>query len=223
MWQMLSITCQRELLLSSRRKGELVNPLMFFFIVMLLFPTAVSSDPELLASIAHGVLWIAALLSLLLSLEMMFRDDYQDGYLEQQLISANPLSVTMFAKIACHWLVTGLPLVVVSPAIALMLSMPVSSIGVVMGSLFFGTIWFSYIGSIGAALTVGLRKGGLLFTIIVLPLMITVLSFGTFAIKQQLAGFQYGHVLMFLAGLSLLSMVLAPFMTAIALRISLSE
>ncbi|WP_422381831.1 heme exporter protein CcmB [Marinicellulosiphila megalodicopiae] len=216
-------TCSRELLLSSRRKGELFNPLVFFFTIMLLFPVAVSPDPELLAQIAPGVIWIAALLSLMLSLDGLFRDDFQDGFLEQMLISQDSLVISMFAKILCHWLVTGLPLILMSPVIAIMLSLPVSAIGVMMLGLLFGTIWFSFIGAIPAALTVGLRKGGLLLTILVLPMMIPLLSFGSLMIKQQINGEVFSATALLCAGLSLLAMMLAPFMAAVSLRISLSE
>ena len=223
MWMTFKSTCARELLLSSRKRGELLNPLVFFFAIMLLFPVAVSADPELLAAIAPGVVWIAALLSLMLSLDGLFRDDFQDGFLEQLLISKDSLVISMFAKILCHWLVTGLPLVLISPVIAIMLSLPVTAIGVMMLGLLFGTIWFSFIGAIPAALTVGLRKGGLLLTILVLPMMIPMLSFGAMLVRQQINNEVIAATVMLCAGMSLLSMMLAPFMVAVSLRISLSE
>lgn len=166
---------RRELKIAFRKGAEIVNPLWFFLIVITLFPLGIGPEPQLLARIAPGIVWVAALLASLLSLERLFRDDFYDGSLEQLLLLPTPLPLTVLGKVCAHWVVTGLPLLVLSPLVALLLSLDVNT-AIAMGlTLLLGTPTLSFIGAIGVALTVGLRKGGVLLSLLVLPLYIPVL------------------------------------------------
>jgi heme exporter protein B len=213
---------QRDLLLAFRHRGELANPLLFFMIVVTLFPLGVSPEEPLLRKIAPGVIWIAALLAALFSLENMFRSDFDDGALEQIALSPHPLSVLVLAKVLAHWLVSGLPMLLMAPLLALFLAMPTRAIYALELTLLVGTPLLSLIGAIGVALTVGLRRGGILLTLLVLPLYIPVLIFATNAVTAAGAGMPVEGQLYFLAALLALALTLAPFATAAALRISLS-
>jgi heme exporter protein B len=213
---------QRDLRLAFRHRGELANPLLFFMIVVTLFPLGVSPEEPLLRKIAPGVIWIAALLAALFSLENMFRSDFDDGALEQIALSPHPLSVLVLAKVLAHWLVSGLPLLLMAPLLALFLAMPTQAIYALELTLLVGTPLLSLIGAIGVALTVGLRRGGILLTLLVLPLYIPVLIFATNAVSAAGAGMPVEGQLYFLAALLALALTLAPFATAAALRISLS-
>jgi heme exporter protein B len=213
---------RRDLSLAFRHRGELANPLIFFLMVVTLFPLGVSPDVELLRRIAPGVIWIAALLSALFSLESLFRSDFDDGALEQLLLSPQPLAVLVLAKVLAHWLVSGLPMLLFAPLLALLLAMPAGSIGVLMASLALGTPLLSLIGAVGVALTVGLRRGGLLLTVLVLPLYVPVLIFATGAVTAAGAGLPVSGQLYLLAALLTLAITLAPFAIGAALRISLS-
>ncbi len=165
---------RRELKIAFRKGAEIVNPLWFFLIVITLFPLGIGPEPQLLARIAPGIVWVAALLASLLSLERLFRDDFYDGSLEQLLLLPTPLPLTVLGKVCAHWVVTGLPLLVLSPLVALLLSLDVNT-AIAMGlTLLLGTPTLSFIGAIGVALTVGLRKGGVLLSLLVLPLYIPV-------------------------------------------------
>ncbi|WP_396662796.1 heme exporter protein CcmB [Methylocaldum szegediense] len=213
---------KRDLLLAFRHRGELVNPLLFFLIVVTLFPLGVSPDKVLLRQIAPGVIWIAALLAALYSLENMFRSDFDDGSLEQLALSPYPLSLLVLAKVLAHWLVSGLPMLLLAPLLAMFLSMPSASVTVLELTLLIGTPLLSLIGSIGVALTVGLRRGGILLTLLVLPLYIPVLIFATNAVSAAAAGLSVTGQLYFLAAMLVLALTLVPLATAAALRISLS-
>jgi heme exporter protein B len=213
---------KRDLLLAFRHRGELANPLLFFMIVVTLFPLGVSPEEPLLRKIAPGVIWIAALLAALFSLENMFRSDFDDGALEQMALSPHPLSVLVLAKVLAHWLVSGLPMLLMAPLLALFLSMPPAAIYALELTLLVGTPLLSLIGAIGVALTVGLRRGGVLLSLLVLPLYIPVLIFATNAVTAAGAGMPVDGQLYFLAALLALAFTLAPFATAAALRISLS-
>lgn len=213
---------RRDLSLAFRHRGELANPLIFFLMVVTLFPLGVSPDVELLRRIAPGVIWIAALLSALFSLESLFRSDFDDGALEQLLLSPQPLAVLVLAKVLAHWLVSGLPMLLLAPLLAMLLAMPAGSIGVLMASLALGTPLLSLIGAVGVALTVGLRRGGLLLTVLVLPLYVPVLIFSTGAVTAAGAGLPVSGQLYLLAALLTLAITLAPFAIGAALRISLS-
>lgn len=213
---------QRDLLLAFRHRGELANPLLFFALVVTLFPLGVSPDPALLKKMAPGVIWIAALLSALFSLESMFRSDFDDGAMEQMALSPYPLPVLVLAKIIAHWLVSGLPMLLMAPVLALLLSLPDVAIQTLVLTLLMGTPLLSLIGSIGVALTVGLKRGGVLLTLLVLPLYIPVLIFATQAVTAATAGLPVDGQLFFLAALLTLGLTLAPIAGAAALRISLN-
>ena len=170
---------RRELLIAYRRQADIFNPLWFFIIVITLFPLGIGPEPNLLARIAPGIIWVAALLAALLSMERLFRDDYLDGSLEQMLLMPTPLSVAAFAKMIAHWLLTGLPLILISPLLAILLSLNLHTWIAVLLTLLIGTPTLSFLGAIGMALTVGLRKGGVLLSLLILPLYIPVLIFAT--------------------------------------------
>lgn len=213
---------RRDLLLALRRRTELLFPVIFILVVVSLFPLGIGPGPELLARIAPGVVWIAALLATVISLDSLFRADFEDGSLEQFLISGQPLAVVALAKIIAHWLVAGLPLVLLSPLLGLWMNLPLRSMGVMMASLALGTPILSLIGAIGVGLTISLRRGGQLLSLLVFPLYVPVLIIATGGIMASVDGLPYAPFLgLLLAGL-IISLTLAPFATAAALRISLS-
>jgi len=212
---------RRDLRLALRRPGEWLQPLGFFVIVTVLFPLAL--DPELsrLRDMAPGVIWVGALLSSLLALELLFREDGQDGSLEQLALSGLSLAWLLLAKTCVHWLLTGLPLVIVAPLIATALGAPVAAIPGLMAAVFLGSIALSLIGAIGAALTLGLRRGGTLLALIVLPLAAPVLVFGAQATALAIALEPLAGPLYLLGALAVLAATLAPLAAAGAVRISL--
>ena len=218
-WPML----RRELTLAFRRKADLANPLLFYLMVVTLFPLGVTPDLEKLSVLAPGILWVAALLATLLSLDMMFRNDFDDGSLEQILLAAVPAELLVFAKVISHWLITGLPLTLMAPMLGLMLALPADAMGVLVMSLAIGTLALSFIGSVGAALTVGLRKGGLLLSLLVMPLFIPVLIFGASAVSSAAQGLEFVAQLSYMGAISLIAMALVPWLTTLALRISVSN
>lgn len=212
---------RRDLLLAYRHRAQLANPLLFFTIVVSLFPLGLSPEKELLRTIAPGVVWVAALLAALLSLDGMFRSDFDDGSLEQLVLTPHPLSVLVVAKVAAHWLVTGVPLLVLAPLLGLLLHLQTDALLVLVATLALGTPVLSLIGAIGVALTVGLRRGGVLLSLLVLPLYIPVLIFAANAVANAAAGLAVAGQLAFIGALLALAAVLAPPATAAALRISL--
>lgn len=212
----------RDLLISFRRRSEMANPLLFFVIVITLFPLGIGAEPKLLQSMAPGVIWVAALLASLLSLDSIFRSDFEDGSLEQLLLSAHPVTVLVLAKVTAHWLVTGLPLLLVAPLLAVLLGMPNQGLAALVITLLLGTPVLSLVGAIGVALTVGLRRGGVIISLLVLPLYIPVLIFGSNAVEVSAAGLPISGQLSMLAALLALALALAPLPTAAALRMSLS-
>lgn len=213
---------KRDLLLSFRRKSDLVNPLVFFLIVATLFPLGVSPEPDFLAQVAPGVVWVAALLATLLSLDAMFRTDYDDGTLEQMLLSPQPLMVTCLGKVLAHWMTTGLPLALLSPLLGVMLFLPTEAMGGLMLSLLIGTPTLSLIGAIGAGLTVGLKRGGVLISLLVLPLYIPVLIFGSGAVQAAVAGLPLGGYFALSGAMLALGIALAPLAISAAVRISVT-
>ncbi|MGM0535113.1 MAG: heme exporter protein CcmB [Pseudomonadota bacterium] len=215
-------TLKRDLVLLMRRRSEVLNPLVFFALVITLFPIGISPDPELLATIAPGLLWVAALLAALLSLDSLFRSDYDDGSLEQLLLSPQPLPALALAKVAVHWLVTGLPLALMAPLLGIMLSLPAGSYAVLALSLALGSASLSLVGAIGAALTVGLARGGVLLSLLVLPLYIPVLIFGAGAVQAAILGDGVSAHLAILGALLAVSLSLAPWAIAASLRISIN-
>jgi len=215
-------TLMRDLVLMMRRRSEVLNPLVFFALVITLFPIGISPDPELLAAIAPGLLWVAALLAALLSLDSLFRSDYDDGSLEQLLLSPQPLPALALAKVAVHWLLTGLPLALMAPLLGIMLSLPAGSYAVLALSLAVGSASLSLIGAIGAALTVGLSRGGVLLSLLVLPLYIPVLIFGAGAVQAAILGDGVSAHLAILGALLAVALSLAPWAIAASLRISIN-
>jgi len=211
---------RRDLALAFRHRSELANPLLFFVLVTSLFPIAVSPEPTLLRALAPGVIWVAALLATLLSLDAMFRSDFDDGTLEQLLLSPTPLPLLVLGKIAAHWLVTGLPLIVVAPLLAATLALPAAPAAALVVTLSLGTPTLSLVGAVGVALTVGLRKGGALLALVVLPLYVPVLVFGTTAVEAAAAGLPITGHLYVLGALLALAASLAPLAAAAALRIT---
>ena len=213
---------RRDLLLAMRRRSELANPMLFFVMVIVLFPLGVGAEPKLLEQMSSGVVWVAALLAALLTLDSIFRSDFEDGTLEQILIGAHPVPMLVLAKVIAHWLVTGLPLLLVAPVLATFLGMNPEAIGVLMLSLLLGTPVLSLIGSIGVALTVGLRRGGVILSLLVLPLYVPVLIFGAAAVDAAASGMPVTGQIYIMAAFLVLAVTLAPLAAAAALRISLS-
>lgn len=213
-------TFRRELLLDWRRPAEIINPLFFFVMVVALFPLGVSPRAELLAAVAPGVLWVAALLAVLLSVDGLFRADHDSGALEQLLSAPQTLYLPVLAKLLARWLLTGLPLVLLAPLLGYMLSLPPAAITVLFYALLLGTPTLLALGGIGAALTVSLQGGGILLSLLVLPLYVPVLVFGAGAVSYAMQGLPVGGVLALLAALMLASLTLAPAAMAAGLRIS---
>lgn len=217
-WMILT----RDLKLALRRRSEIFTVLFFFIIVVSLFPLGVGFNENMLQQIAPGVAWIAALLSSMLALERLFSNDYVDGTLEQMLLAPQPLSILVFAKMSAHWLLTGLPLVFVAPVVGILYHLETETVLTMMLMLLLGTPILSMIGAIGAALTLGLRGGGILISLLILPLYIPVLIYGSSAITESTlqSGNITPHILL-LSALLLLSLIFSPWATASALKISL--
>lgn len=210
----------RELRLAWRNGAEILNPLWFFLIVITLFPFGVGTDPQMLAQIAPGVVWVAALLAALLVMDRMFRDDWLDGSLEQMLLLPTPLVAVVLVKIIAHWLMTGLPLMIVSPLAALLLGMNIHDAVVLALTLLLGTPTLSFLGAIGVGLTVGLKRGGVLLSLLVLPLAVPVLIFGTAAVQAAAQGLPVSGYMAILGAFLTASASLCPFATAAALRLT---
>ncbi len=213
---------RRDLTLAYRNRAEFTNPLLFFVLVISLFPLAIGPSPALLQSIAPGIIWVAALLAAMLSLDSIFRSDFDDGSLEQLLLSAHPVPVLVMAKVCAHWLVTGAPLLLIAPVLAEMLGMPSSAQGVLFLTILIGTPILSLLGSIGVALTVGLPKGGIILSILVLPLYVPVLIFAASAITGAVGGLNVSAQIYMLLAFLFLALSLSPWATAAALRMSMS-
>lgn len=210
----------RDLTLAMRRRADVLTSLFFFIIVVSLFPLGVSPEMAMLRGIAPGVIWVAALLATMLSLGRMFSDDHQDGSLEQMLLLPQSLSVLVLGKVLAHWVVSGLPLVLLSPLLGMQLGLAADAIGLLMLTLLLGTPVLSLIGAIGAALTLGVRGGGVLVSLLVLPLYIPVLIFGTGAVDASLGGMDYEGHLSLLGAFLVIALLSTPLATAAALRIS---
>lgn len=204
-----------------RRKSEVLTALFFFVIVTSLFPLGIGPEPVLLRKIAPGVLWVAALLATMLGLQRMFAADHADGTLEQMAISPTPLVLLVIGKIGAHWLVSGLPLVLIAPVLGIQFDLDASALGVLVVALLLGTPLLSLIGSIGAALTLGVRGGGVLLSLLVLPLFIPALIFGAGAVEAHISGLGAGGHLSLLAAMLALAVFFAPWATTAALRIAL--
>lgn len=211
----------RDLLLAMRRRTEVLTALFFFVIVTSLFPLGIGPEPVLLRRIAAGVLWVGALLATMLGLQRMFADDHADGTLEQMVLSPAPLVLLVVGKNVAHWLVCGLPLVLLAPVLGLQFDLDAQSLGVLTLGLLLGTPVLSLVGSIGAALTLGVRGGGVLLSLLVLPLYIPTLIFGAGAVQAHASGQGAGGHLSLLAALLVLALFFAPWATTAALRIAL--
>ena len=212
---------QRELTIAFRRPAEILNPLWFFLIVITLFPLLMGPNPELLGKIASGIAWVAALLSALLSFERLFRDDYLDGSLEQLMLLPVGLPQVALAKVIAHWLLTGLPLILLSPIAAILLSLEGHVWWALVLTLLLGTPILSCLGAIGVALTVGLRKGGTLLSLLILPLFLPVLIFAAAVLEAATINMNYSGQLAIIGAILAITLTFSPFAIAGALRISL--
>ena len=215
-------TLRRDLLIAYKRKNDLFNPFMFFVLVATLFPIGISPEPEALGGISAGVLWISALLASLLAMDNLFRADFEDGSLELLMLSPHPLYFLVLAKNIAHWLVSGLPVVLVSPLIAYMLNFPEGVYLTLVLTLLLGTPVLSLLGSIGVALTVGLGSRGLILAVITLPMSVPVLIAGTLTVSQTLEGASLSGYLAIMGAMLIAALTLAPLASAAALRISVN-
>ena len=215
-------TLRRDLLIAYKRKNDLFNPFMFFVLVAALFPIGISPEPEALGEISAGVLWISALLASLLAMDNLFRADFEDGSLELLMLSPHPLYFLVLAKNIAHWLVSGLPVVLVSPLIAYMLNFPEGGYSTLVLTLLLGTPVLSLLGSIGVALTVGLGSRGLILAVITLPMSVPVLIAGTLTVSQTLEGASLSGYLAIMGAMLVAALTLAPLASAAALRISVN-
>ena len=211
----------RDLKLAMRRQADIVSVLFFFIIVASLFPLGIGPEPQLLKKLAPGVLWVGALLATMLSLPRLFADDYRDGTLEQLVLAPQPLGLTVIGKVIAHWLVSGLPLALLAPVLGIQFDLEMDALFILTVSLLIGTPALSGIGAIGAALTLGLRGGGVLVSLLVLPLYIPVLIFGAGAADATVTGMGAEAHLSILGALAIAGVFFAPWATAAALRISL--
>jgi len=221
MSSMLFAIIRRDLLLAYRRRADVLTTLFFFVIVVSLFPLGVGPEMNTLRLIAPGVVWVAALLASMLSLGRLFSADYQDGTLEQMALAPQPLWLIVLGKILAHWMVSGLPLALMAPVLGLQFDLPGEALTVLVLSLLLGTPILSLIGAIGAALTLGLRGGGVLLSLLVLPLYIPVLIFGAGAVEATMVGLSPEGHLSLLAAFLILALLATPFVSAVALRIAM--
>lgn len=217
----LATIVRRDLILALRRRSDVLTTFFFFVIVVSLFPLGVGPEPATLRTIAPGVVWVAALLASMLALGRLFASDFSDGTLEQLVLSPQPLVLLVMAKVLAHWLVTGLPLVLIAPALGLQFDLPAPALGVMTTALLLGTPCLSLIGAIGAALTLGVRGADALLAVLVLPLYIPVLIFGAGAVSASAAGMAVTGHLSLLGAFLLIALVLGPLAAAAALRIAL--
>ncbi len=211
----------RDLLIALRRRSDAATTFFFFVIVVSLFPLGVGPQPDTLREIAPGVVWVAALLAAMLSLARLFATDYADGTLEQLVLTPQPLTLLVLSKVLAHWLTTGLPLVLIAPLMGLQFDLPGDALMILLASLLIGTPALSLIGAVGAALTLGVRGGGALIAVLVLPLYVPVLVFGAGAVTAAATGMNAAGHLSLLGAMSLAALVFAPWASAMALRISL--
>ena len=211
---------QRDLKIAIRHRGDIFNPLLFFIMVVTLFPLGIGPEPQMLARVAPGIIWVAALLASMLSLERLFKADFSDGSLEQMLLSPQPLAILVLAKVLAHWILTGVPLIIIAPLLAVLLNLDGNSYGALISTLALGTPVLSLLGAIGVALTVGLRKGGVLLSLLILPLHIPVLIFATSAIDAAGMNLPYDGQLAIIGAMLVGSLTLAPFAIGASLRVS---
>ena len=210
----------KDIALAYRQRAELMQPLMFFVLVITLFPLAIGPSPETLQRIGGGVVWVAAILSLLLGMERMFRDDFADGSLEQYMLSPTPLYMIVIVKVFTHWLMHIVPLFLISPLLALFLNLSFDMYVALMLTLLLGTPLISFVGAIGVALTVGLHRGGVLLALLLIPIFIPLLIFATSAIESASMLLPYHPQLAIIAALLLFSVALSPMAIAYSLKVS---
>ena len=221
MLNIVAAVAGRDLKLAMRRQADIVSALFFFVIVVSLFPLGIGPEPDLLRKLAPGVLWVAALLATMLSLPRLFADDHRDGTLEQLALAPHPLGLVVTGKVIAHWLVSGLPLALIAPVLGIQFDLSTDALLVLTGAILLGTPALSGIGAIGAALTLGLRGGGVLLSLLVLPLYIPALIFGAGAVEADLAGLGAGGHLSLLGALLALGLFFAPWAATAALRVAL--
>ena len=212
---------QRDLRLAMRRKSEVLTAVFFFVVVASLFPLAIGPEPDMQRKIAPGILWVGALLASLLSLGRLFAADYQDGTLEQMALSPTPMPLLVAAKVLAHWLLSGLPLALLSPVLALQFDLDSATMWVLFSSLLLGTALLSFLGAVGAALTLGVRGGEVLLSLLLLPLYIPALVFGSGAVEAQMVGMGYGAQMSILTAMLVVAAFFGPWACALALRIAL--
>ena len=215
-----NLIIKRDLTIAFRHRDDIINPLLFFIIVVTLFPLGIGPESTTLSRIAPGIIWVAALLSTLLSLDRLFKSDHEDGSLEQMMLSPHPIFILVLAKIIAHWMVTGLPLIFIAPLLAVLLHLNENSYSALMLTLLLGTPILSLLGAIGVALTVGLKKGGVLLSLLILPLYIPVLIFATSAIDTAALNLPFTGQLAIIAALFFTTLTLAPFAVSSALKVS---
>ncbi len=213
---------RRDLMIALRERGDMLQPVLFFIIVVSLFPLSVTPDKTLLMQAGPGIIWVAALLATLLALDGIFRPDHEDGTLEQLVLSPHPLSLLVLAKTLAHWLVTGLPLILISPLLGVLMQLSGDAIIVLSCALILGTPALSLIGAVGVGLTVGIRKSGVLLSLVILPLYVPVLIFGAGAVQATMVTLDPQPHLLLLASFSLFSLAVCPLASATALKISVN-
>lgn len=211
---------KRDLTLAYYQKAELLQPVIFFMVVISLFPLSVGPNPKILQLIGPGVIWVAAILSSLMGLERLFRDDFNDGSLEQHILSGQSLSLIALVKVTSHWLTSILPLIILTPLLALFLHLSVSMYWALLATLLLGTPILSLVGAIAVALTVGLNRGGVLLALLLMPIFIPLLIFATSAVEAAAMQLPYTPQLAFIAAMLLFAIALAPFATAFAIKVS---
>lgn len=222
LWSGFRSLLRRDLRIALRERNDLVQPVLFFVVVVSLFPLSVAPDRQLLQDAGPGIIWVSALLATLLALDSMFRPDYEDGSLEQIALSPQPLSLLVLAKAAAHWLASSVPLIVVSPLLAMLMQLPGNATGMLALSLVLGTPALSLIGAVGVGLTVGIRRNGVLLSLLVLPLYVPALIFGAGAVQSVMISQDPTPHLLLLAAFSLFTLAVCPLAAAAAIRISLN-
>ena len=218
---LISLVVRRDLVLAMRRRADVLTTLIFFVMVVSLFPLGVGPEMEMLRKMAPGLVWVSALLASMLSLGRMFSADYLDGTLEQMMLAPQSLAIVVLSKVLAHWMVSGFPLVIIAPVLGMQFDMSAQALWVLMITLLLGTPILSVIGAAGAALTLGLRGGGALVSLLVLPLCIPVLIFGAGAVESVVSGINAGSNLALLGAILVMALAFMPWITAHALRISL--
>ena len=220
MLKFLFTVIRRDVLLAARRRGDWLTAQLFFVMVVSMFPIGIGPEPGMLRTIGPGVVWVAALLASLLSLERLFADDYRDGTLELMMLSPHPIALLTLGKAIAHWIINGIPLLAITPLLGIQFNLPAEAVWILVLSLAIGTPILSLLGSIGAALTLGLRGGGALVTLLIMPLYVPALIFGAGAVEGVLAGTGSEAHLSLLGAFLMMSLLLAPWVSAMALKVS---